>query len=117
MATAFAENENNDIFIDETGQLATVAGNVEALQRCKQVVETLRGELVFSPETGIDYFNTVLQGQPNLVQFNRQAEAQLRLIDVVSTVDSFVSNIVSDEVIYTASITTIFGTGEITNGL
>ena len=117
MATAFAENENNDIFTNEAGQLATVSGLDEALQRSKQVVETLIDELIFTPNIGVDYFNTVLQGQPNLVRFNRQIQTQLRQIDVVEEVVSFVSRIDLDDVIYEAEIRTIFGTGTITNGV
>ena len=117
MARTFQANANNDLFIGTDGNLSIVTGINAVLQGCQEAVETLRGELVFFPTEGVDYENTVWDGGPNIVEFDRQAQAEILKVNGVVRVIDFESSISGDTLTYTAQILTSFGTGTVTNGV
>ena len=113
MTQTFAVNASNDMYIDETGNLAIVSGLQATLQACQQVVQTRLGEMVLATGQGIPYLEAVFIGVPNIAQFQiaiRMAILQVaNVTDIISIDITQLNNILS----YTAVILTTYGQGVI----
>lgn len=109
MGLIFAVNENNDIYIDDTGKLATKTGFPATLQHCEHAMKTLLGEMVYAASRGIDYFGIVFIGSPNLLQFEAQARTTLLRVKDVEEILSFDAELLDNALEYTVEIKTIFG--------
>ena len=106
--------------VDSNGDRVTKNGyfvylyNLDALmQTCEQVMKQQKGELKYDQTKGIEYFNNVFKAEPNLQMFESQARTQLKNIDGVNSVTSFTYSQTDNELSYTATIKTIYGTGTI----
>lgn len=109
MGLIFAVNENNDIYLDDTGKLATKTGLPATLQHCEHAMKTLLGEMVYAASRGIDYFGIVFIGSPNLLQFEAQARVALLRIPEVEEILSFDTEFLGNILEYTTELKTIFG--------
>lgn len=109
---------NNDIYLNEQGNIS-MSYDIEAvLQQCAQVAKTLLGEMVFNTDLGIPYFETVWVGVPNISQFNAALRSSFLNVDGVLEVISLLTSqgedgSPSDRLTYTAVIRTTFGTGAV----
>ena len=66
LVQTFAVNSNNDLYLDDTGNMAIVYDQQAILQICKQAALTIFGEMVLQTNQGIPYFTAVWVGVPNL---------------------------------------------------
>lgn len=103
-----AINENNDIYIDDSGNLA-IKKDLPALGDIYiNKIQTLKNELLYS-DKGIDYFNTIFANPtyPDLFQ----NELQNEIVNTESTIsiDSFESKQENDIYKYVAKIQTEYG--------
>ena len=109
---------NNDIYLNNQGNIA-MSYNIDAvLQQCAQVAKVLLGEMVFNTDLGIPYFETVWVGVPNVAQFNASLRSSFLNVNGVLEVVSLLTSqgadgSPSDRLTYTAIIRTTFGTGAI----
>ena len=108
------------ILVDDNGDRVTKNGlfvyliNLDAvMQTCEQAVKQQLKELQYDQTKGIEYFNNVFSGTPNFQLFESQARNQILNIDGVVGISSFTYEQVNNELLYTATINTIYGNGEI----
>lgn len=113
MTRTFATNENNDLFLDDSGNLALAFDRDAVLENCAHAMQTILGECVLDLPRGLPNFEAVWNGQPNLAQYNLAARLALSEVAGVLAVLSFESAQVGDTLQYRAQIQTIFGVGVI----
>ena len=108
------------ISVDDNGDRVTKNGlfvyliDIEAVQQtCEQAVQQQLKELQYDQTKGIEYFNNVFTGTPNFQLFESQARNQILNIDGVTGISSFTYEQVDNELLYSATIKTIYGNGEI----
>ncbi len=109
MSQTLAGNENNDLFLDETGNIAMASGLSAVLENCASAMKTQRGECVLDLPRGIPNFETVWNGSPNLAQYNLAGVLALQDVEGVVQVTAFESERVGDTLQYRATIKTIYG--------
>lgn len=118
--TSLAVNSNNDIYLDENGNIAIVTDLLATLQACEQAVKTKLGELVLDTTRGVPYFETVFVGVPNLQIFNAGIKAAIIAEPGVVQIVALATKVNGGILSYTAEIQTVYGTGsilgEINNG-
>lgn len=106
---SLATDENNDIYLDEFGNLATVSGVSAVAQVCRNTVLTTYGELIYDIDSGIPYFETVFSDPPNIDLFQNAVVRALEDVEGVISVSAFEYTISGDILSYTAVIQTIYG--------
>lgn len=113
--TTLATDRNNDLYLDEAGNIAIASGLDAVTLDCKAAMETRLGECVLDTTLGIPMFETVfLSYQP--AQF--QAAARKALVSVTGVTGVNAVNITRSGGVmrYVAEISTIFGVTAISNG-
>jgi hypothetical protein len=115
----FAVNTNNDLYIDEQGNLAIVYDLQAVSQACKQAALTLLGEMVLQTNQGIPYQTAIWVGVPNIPAFEGALRSSWLAIQGVTGVASLVTSIGPytspgttvpiTALSYSATIDTIFG--------
>ena len=58
-------NINNDLTLNKFGEIDTAIGGEAVAILTKQRVQTVKGECIFEPDKGIDYFGVVFSATPN----------------------------------------------------
>lgn len=114
MTRSLAVDSNNDLFLNEAGNLAFSAGIDAVKQNCEHAMKTLLAECVLDLPRGIPYFQQVWSGRPNLEQFDFAAVSALLAVDGVTQINSFESTLNGDALEYQATIQTTFGTVTLT---
>lgn len=111
----FAISDTNDLVLGHNGRITIVTDLQAALACCKTAMQAQLGEMQYEMDKGIPYFDAAFN-QFNPAQF--EAAARLRLLEAtgVTTVQEFNITRVDNTMIYRATIQTIYGTGEISNG-
>lgn len=110
--------------VDDNGDRVTKNGlfvyliDIEAVeQTCEQAMRLQLKELQYDQTNGIEYFNNVFVGTPNFQLFEAQARNKILTVEGVIGISSFSFEQIDDELLYTATIQTIFGNGEINGSL
>lgn len=108
------------ILVDDNGDRVTKNGlfvyltDIKAVeQTCEQAMRLQLKELQYDQTNGIEYFNNVFAGTPNFQLFEAQARNKILTVDGVIGISSFSFEQIDDELLYNATIQTIFGNGEI----
>lgn len=112
----FAVDENNDMYIAASGQLAVNTALAALVQTCEHSMQSLLGEMVFSTGRGLPYREAVWSGAPNLRLFELSARRTLRNIEGVVAVDSLTYEARDNTLNYQATIRSSYGTFTISNG-
>ena len=122
MTATFGVNANNDLYLDNQGNIAIVR-NIEAtLEACAHACKAILGEMVLATDQGIPYFQVVWVGTPNIPAFtNAIRQAILQVEGVVEIVSLIVSRATApangrnsqNTLAYSAIIRTVYGTGSI----
>lgn len=116
MTQVFAVDNNNDLFIQNNGQLA-INRNLEAvLQACEHIAKAQLLEMVLNTERGVPNFETVWNGSPNIAQFEAYLRRNLLTVPDVIEIVSLDTTVQNNVLSYLAEIRTIYGTG-VLNGL
>ena len=108
----FASDANNDLFI-AAGTVAIVTDKEAVLQVCAHAAKAVLGEMVFYPNLGMPYFETVWVGNPSTAPFEAAFRARIMTIEGVAGIEELTTAQVGDSMTYTARIKTIYGTGTI----
>lgn len=103
-----ATNENNDIYLDEFGNLKTVDGLEAIIQVCEQVSRTLKGEMKYSINTGLPYQSAIVNRR-DTAQFESELIKELSKVDGVISIQDVNFSQESDNLNYSVSIITQFG--------
>lgn len=116
MLSSFAEDENNDFYLDDFGNLA-IAQDVRAvLFLCEAAAETLQSELVLNTDIGLPNFQTVWNGAPNLPQYEGILRDTFLKIEGVEEVTQIIVSLKDNILNYNAVIQTRYGSGVLNNG-
>lgn len=106
---SIATDENNDIYLDEFGNLATVTGIGAVAQVCRNTVLTTYGELIYNLDSGIPYFETIFTDPPNIELFQNAVVEALQNVEGVVQIKSFEYSVNGGTLSYTAEIQTVYG--------
>lgn len=113
----FAVNKNNDLYIDETGNLAIISGIDAVMQTCEQAAKTLRGEMLLEINRGIPMFETAFNGVPNLIQYEAALRKIWREIPEVKDITNLDIRVSDNTLSYSATIQTVNGQGAVNGEL
>jgi len=103
----------NDIYLDDLGNI-NLSNSLQAiLENCAQAAKTRLGELVFNTDLGIPYFTTLFIGVPLVEPFNAALRTAWLAVNGVIEVLSLVTTRESNVFMYTATIRTTDGIGDL----
>lgn len=103
-----AINENNDIYLDNAGNLAIKSGLDAMGDIFVNKSQTLKNELLYS-DKGIDYFNTIFSSPAYPDLFQNELTNQLEDTEATVSVESFEAETQDNVFKYTAKIQTEYG--------
>lgn len=114
--TTLAEDENNDIFLDASGNLATATGLEQCRQNCIAAMEVVLGECVLDLQHGNPYDQTMWS---RYLPRAFETAARKSLLAVLNTVSvlSFIITKSGDQANYEAVIQTTFGQNIVVSGV
>jgi len=109
-------NQNNDIYLDKYGNLATVYNKDAIAKICENIIRTQYQEMSLRQDLGIDYLNNVFINSQIGYQFLdasiRKAIKNVQGIKNIKSLNiSFLNNVLS----YSLTIETIYGTNNISS--
>lgn len=113
----FSIDKNNDIFIATNGRLAVVTDLESCLQACQTAAQAQLGEMVLSIDTGVPNFQTIWRDSRNVAQFEAYVRRAIMAVDNVLEITDFNVSVQDNVVKYEATISTIYGSGVVSNGL
>ena len=111
MTQIWQVNSNNDIQTTAGGRLAIATDLQAVLQQCEHAMKAQLNEMIYAADRGVNTFESVWDGSPNLLNLEAFARAQLERIPDVVRVDEFSAELVGNTLNYTTTIRTVFGTG------
>lgn len=117
MTRTLAVDSSNDIFIGPDGSLAVSTARTAVLHLCAQAAKAQFGEMIYAVDEGMPNFDVVWNGSPNVGQFEAYLRRTLLAVADVISVDAVTIEAQGASLIYTADITTIYGSGTVANGL
>lgn len=110
-----ATNDLNDIYLGSDGNLAIASDLAACVMSCKRACMVNLGELPYAQTRGTPFFQ--LMESKDLSLLEMYLRRVLLTVPGVRSVQSIEFSIQGEEISYTARITTIYGTGTVTNGL
>lgn len=116
MVKTLAINANNDLYLGPDGNIVVAVGIDAVAQACKTATQALLGEMIYSTDKGVPYFETLFQvGQPNLPQFEAGFRQAVLNVEGVVGINDLVINHIDDTVSFEMTITTIYGQTSLSN--
>lgn len=109
MYSTVALNENNDIYLDSSGNIAMFYGILAIQQLCLNAVKTALGELRYSVTQGLPDFQSVWNGNPNIGQFEFSLRKSILSVPGVLEVVSLNTSIEGTVLSYFIEILTTIG--------
>ena len=88
-----AINENNDIYLDSSGNLAIKTDLAAMGDIIVNKCQTNQGELLFNNIKGIDFFNTIFNSPAYPDLFQNQVLREIEQTDKVQQINSYTSDI------------------------
>lgn len=116
MTRSLSVNSNNDIHAIG-GRLQIATGITSVLQTCERVMKALRGEMRYAQERGVNYFDDVWSGSPNVIRFEANARAQILQVAGVISITAFNAVVRDNVLFYQVTINTEFGAETINGNL
>lgn len=113
MTQTFAVDANNDLFIGSDDRLGVASGLQAVLQNCEHAAKTILNEMVLAQGEGLPYFEAVWNGKPNLPVFEAAFRARVGAVQDVTGIVALTTRINGEVLNYSATIRTVYGTGEI----
>lgn len=117
MPTILATNDDNDLFLDENGVIVLYHELAATMQACEHAVKAQFGEMVLAIDQGIPYLTTVWGGVQNYQLFEADVRAAILAVDGVSEILAFALNQSGDQLNFSATIKTIYGTSNISESI
>lgn len=106
----FATTGTNDFLV--TSRSLVFAADIDAvLLVCRHAAQAILGEMVFAQDQGMPYFETVWIGAPTTAPFEAAFRARIAQVPGVTGIDELITEQIGDRMRYSATITTIYGTG------
>lgn len=117
MTRSLAVDSTNDIFIGADGSLTVATELAAVIHMCAQAAKAQLGEMIYAVDEGMPNFDVVWNGVPNPGQFEAYLRRTLLAVTDVISVDAVTIEAQGASLNYTATITTIYGSGIVANGL
>ena len=109
MTAILSVNENNDIFLTAGGSIAISRDLQAVAQQSRHAIKAQQLEMIYAADRGLNTFDSVWNGAPNLLSFEASARTALtRIPDIISITD-FEASLTDSILNYTTTIRTIFG--------
>jgi hypothetical protein len=112
-----AVDSNNDIYVGNDGNLSVNLDLQATIETCAQAAKAQLGEMVLDMQRGIPNFQTVWNGKPNVAQFEAYLRRTITEVPTVTGITELTIVTEGDILNYSASITTIYGSGVINESL
>lgn len=110
----FQTDRNNDLVISD-GNLTVLSGLDAVISASRHYAQTLHGEMIHSVPDGVRMFDTAFN-QPRIALFKNELRRRIMQVpDVISVPDVDV-RVSGENLLYSATIETIYGSGAINNG-
>lgn len=110
MSTFLVDRKNDLVLAGET--FALIGGMDGTLLAAKHYAQTLRGEMMHDMRSGVRFFETAYN-QPRLNLFANDMRRRIMQHEDVRAVTDFDARIDGNDLVYSATIETIYGTGVI----
>ena len=110
MSTFLVDDKNDLVLVGDTLQIEN--GLQGALLAAKHYAQTLRGEMMHDMQSGVRFFDTVFNAS-RLQLFEADFRRRVMQNDDVRAVTDFDARIVGNDLVYSATIETIYGAGVI----
>lgn len=108
----FATTATND-FAVSGGSLVLTSGLDAVLLVCRHCAQAVLGEMVFSADMGMPYFETVWEGAPSTAPFEAAFRERILAVEGVVGIDELTVEQSGDRMQYSAVISTVYGVGEL----
>lgn len=113
MTKTFSVNAQNDIFINQHGLLEVSNGIEAVLYACKTAAQAQFKEMIYNFSNGVANFQTVWRNVANTAQFEASVRKAILAVDGVTGIQNFTASVQNNQVAYSATIQTVYGTGDI----
>lgn len=104
-----AINENNDIYLDASGNLVIKTDKEAVGDILVNKAQTNQGELLFNTEKGIDFFNTVFSSPAYPDLFQHQLLNEFENTEAVERIADYQADVKNGVYSYIADIQTEYG--------
>lgn len=104
-----AINENNDIYLTPSGNLAIKQDLAAMGDIFVNKAQTVRGELQFDSEKGIDFYNTIFNSPTEIELFQADLTEQLEDTEETDRVYSYKGSVNDGVYSYKAEVITSYG--------
>ena len=111
MTIQIGVNADNDIFLNELGNLVMVSDVIATMQAAQQAAQAQRGEMQYHLNRGVPTKELVWSGAPSAAQLRAAIRTELMLTTDVTGVPALNVQLVGENAEYTAQITTVYGPG------
>ncbi len=111
------EIDTNNGFKLTSGTINRVTGIDAVVINCQHEAQVIQGEDPFNQTRGMPNFDTVWNGNPNLIQFEFNLRRVLLAVANVDSVSNFQSEIVDNVLSYDIDINTPFGTDTVSGSI
>lgn len=110
----FATNGANDIYLDSNGNIA-IATDLEAcVMSCRRACQVNLGELPYAQSRGAPFFKVM--EDKDLSLYEMYIRQMLLTVPGVTEVVSVAFSFEGEQLFYSATISTIYGSGTVSNG-
>lgn len=109
----FNTNTNNDIFLDDLGNISVVESLDAETKIIENVIKTQRGELQLEIEKGVPYFETIFSSSGDVSIWQNFMTDEVESVEGVIRVESFDVKITENTLSYEMNILTDYGNSEI----
>jgi len=103
-----AVDENNSMYLDSSGNLATLSGADALAQTLGQMSRTRRNEMLYATDRGIPYADTIFLTK-DVLMFEATMRNEFSLHPEVTGINSFTVSIDGDVLTYSAEVNSIYG--------
>lgn len=110
MSTFLVDDKNDLVLVGDT--FAIISGLDGVLLAAKHYSQTLRGEMIHDMQSGVRFFDTVFNAS-RLQLFEMDFRRRVMQLADVRAVTDFDARIDGHDLVYSATIETIYGTGVI----
>lgn len=110
-------DSNNNIALDQAGNFALVRDLEAVKQTAEHLALTLTGEMILALTEGVPFWPVTFGPSPNIAQFEAFLTERIKKMPEITEVADLFAQQVGDEILYTATIITIYGPARVGNGI
>lgn len=109
MTMTFGTNSDNDLYLNDIGNLVVLTGLPAIMAACETAAKAQLGEMVLNVNQGMPDFQVVWKGTPNYPLFAASLRETLQAVPGVNKVENITMENIENVLRYTATISTDLG--------